>query len=461
MTPSTVAPPAAFPVTRIRGRAAVDWLRPARLDPLPVFRRMRAELGEVILFSVPRRDFLITFRPEDVEFLLVPGATKTVKGHALQRSRRLFGDGLLTSEGELHKRQRRLAQPAFQPRHLDPYAEPMVRHSQRAVETLLAGRSDLERVTSTLTLDVAAETMFGTTLDAEERTRLASAMDVVRDQFGESLHPLAPLYDHLPIARTRRARRAVRDIDSVVDRIIRERREAPDLADRGDLLSLFMAARDSAAGGDGKGMSEALLRDESVTLLLAGHETTANALAWALWLLATHPEELALVRAELDERCGGRLPGIEDVGQLPHLRRVIAETLRLYPPGPALARRTTEALTLPSGVRVEAGCEIVLPIHMIHRDPDWFPDAEVFRPSRFAAGMPPSGWPRHVWVPFGGGRRVCIGQAFAMMEMELVLAVVLGAVDLHVEPDQHVRPKAAFTLSPESGIFVTATPRVP
>jgi len=376
------------------------------------------------------------------------------KGLGLQRTRFVLGNGLLTSEGEFHLRQRRLAQPAFHRERIARYAEEMVARTEVVASSWRDGQSlDLARAMHQLTLDIVGRTLFGVDLQGRA-AELGKALTAVLDSFSIWLILFGErLYD-LPIPRMRRAKQAVPALDAAIYAIIEEHRRAG--RDQGDLLSMLMAARD--AEGDGSGMTDAQLRDEVMTLILAGHETTANALAWTWWFLAQHPEIDARLAAEVRDACGDRPITMADLPNLPYTRAVFSEAMRLRPPAYATSREVIEPIVL-GGQAIPIGAQVVVSPWVTQRDSRWWTEPLRFDPDRWLA---PRAEPnhRHAYFPFGGGTRVCIGEQFAWTEGILVIAALVRRWRFRLTvPATAVRPQAAVTLRPAPGIPVVCERR--
>ena len=400
------------------------------------------------------RTILLASHPDLAREVLTGHPRSLRKGLGLQRTRFVLGNGLLTSEGEFHLRQRRLAQPAFHRERIARYAEEMVARTEMVAASWRDGQSlDLARAMHHLTLDIVGRTLFGVDLQGRA-AELGKALTAVLDSFSIWLILFGErLYD-LPIPRMRRAKQAVPALDAAIYAIIEEHRRSG--RDQGDLLSMLMAARD--AEGDGSGMTDAQLRDEVMTLILAGHETTANALAWTWWFLAQHPEIDVRLAAEVRDACGDRPITMADLPNLPYTRAVFSEAMRLRPPAYATSREVIEPIVL-GGQAIPVGAQVIVSPWVTQRDPRWWTEPLRYDPDRWLA---PRAEPnhRHAYFPFGGGTRVCIGEQFAWTEGILVIAALVRRWRFCLTvPATAVRPQAAVTLRPAPGIPVVCERR--
>jgi len=430
------------PRTRWPGGQMVAFQR----DPVGFLARLAREHGDVAQFRIgPQRAFLLN-HPDLVRDLLVTHHERFHKGRALQRSKRLLGEGLLTSEEEFHRRQRRLAQPAFHRQRINSYGATMVEYAERAASRWRDGQSlDISREMMRLTLAIVGKTLFDTDVESEA-DEVGEALTEVMEMFGYLMLPYTEVLERLPLPQTRRFNRARARLDSVVYRIIEDRRRAGD--DRGDLLSMLLLASDEE--GDRTGMTDEQLRDEAMTIFLAGHETTANALSWAWYLLAQHPEVEGRLHEELDAvLAGGRPPAVEDVPALRYTEMVVAETMRLYPPAWAVGRLAV-ADHEAGGYHIPRGSLVLVSQYVMHRDPRYFPDPERFDPERFTAEAKASR-PAFAYFPFGGGVRRCIGEGFAWMEAALILASLARRWRMRLPPGRRVEPQPRITLRPGKG----------
>jgi cytochrome P450 len=440
------------PPDRFFGIPMADRLRRDRLGTLAWLAR---EYGDIVSFRVGRQPFVLLNHPDYVEDMLITRNRIFKKGRALEQAKRLLGNGLLTSEGDHHRRQRRLAQPAFHKQRMVGYAQTMIAHAARMADRWQTGDTfDVSAEMNRLTLTIVGETLFGTDVEADA-TGVRDAMTTVFEAFPLTMSPFSAVLERLPLPVIRRYRRAQAHLDRVMFRMIEERRARPD--DRGDLLSMLLLASDDE--GDGGGMSDTQVRDEAMTLFLAGHETTANALAWTWLLLARNPDVEQRLHDEVDAVVGSRAPAPEDVARLPYARMVLAESMRYYPPAWAIGRRALETFEI-GGYTVAEGAIVLVSQYLIHHDPRFFPDPERFDPSRWLSVQVKTR-PKYSYFPFGGGTRVCIGEAFAWTEGVLVLATLARRWRLESLESGPVAMQPVITLRPARGIRMRAVARRP
>jgi len=425
-----------------RGGLPLRSLLAFRRDPLSFLARVQRAHGDVAAFRFgPRRLYLLS-HPDLVRDVFVTHHRNFIKSLALQRARVLLGTGLLTSEGDFHLRQRRMAQPAFHRDRVAALAATMAAYAGRAGDGWSAGREmDVVREMNRLTLAIAGDTLFGADVEGEAE-EVARALDAALGMFDRLTNPFGILLDRLPLPGTIRLRKARAALDATIYGIIERRRASP--VDRGDLLSLLLAARDDE--GDGGGMTDEQLRDEALTLFLAGHETTANALAWSWHLLAANPDAEARLHAEVDAVVGDRLPTADDYPRLPYTRAVFAESMRLYPPAWTVGREPLEDFAA-GGYRIPAGTVVMMSPWVVHRDPRWWSDPDRFDPGRWTPEAE-AALPRFAYFPFGGGPRKCIGEGFAWMEGVIVLATVARRWRLRPAPGAVVTTAPSITLRP-------------
>jgi cytochrome P450 len=434
--------PPARTVPTVRRAWPGQLLLELQRDPLAFFQRAQAAHGDVVRFSFGRETVYLLSHPDLVRDVLLTHAQKFHKGLGLERARILLGDGLLTSEEGVHLRQRRLIQPAFHKGRIATYATAMVDAALATADRWTDGAElDVAQEMARLTLKAVAKTLF----DAEVEGAAADIGQALTDTlglFGALSLPFGNLVLLLPLPAVRRFRRGRARLDAEVMRIISQRRA--ENRDRGDLLSMLLAARDE----EGQPMSDAQLRDEAMTLFLAGHETTANGLAWAFHLLAENPGVERALNQELTSVLGGRRPLPEDAVRLPLTTAVFSEALRLYPPAYVLGRRALEPLTLSDGTLLPKGALAVLSPYVVHRDARWFPEPLRVDTSRWTAEAK-AGRHRFAYFPFGAGTRSCVGEAFAWMEGTLMLAVLASRWRLEPLPGRTARTAPSITLRPK------------
>ncbi len=421
-----------------------------RRDMLGFFRRHAREYGDAVSFRFANRRVMLLSHPDLIEEVLVERHRQFTKHYALQLLRPTVGNGLLTSEGEFWLRQRRLIQPAFARERIDAYGPIMVEHTRRLIEDWRPGeRRDLHDDMVRLTLGIVAKTLMDVDL-SEDFNHVSAAQDVVLADFRNRFKTI-PLPFWLPTPGNLRLKQAVARLDAVIHRIIEQRRAAGE--DHGDFLSALLRARDAE---DGRGMSDRQVRDEVMTMLLAGHETTANALSWLWYLLGRHPRVEEKLLAELREKLGDREARPEDVPRLPYTACVIHETMRLFPPAYAFGRRAVCDTEI-GPYAVPAGTNVLMSQWVMHRDERWFENPEEFLPERWENGLAKT-VSKYVYFPFGAGPRVCIGQQFAHMELVLILATFLRRIAFRLEAEE-IRPWPSVTLRPAGGVHALVEPR--
>jgi len=398
----------------------------------------------------PYRIILVS-DPDAIEYVLSTGARNFSKHFALRINPLILGNGLLTSEGDFWRRQRRLIQPAFQRSRLGSYGPAFVSLTQRMLERWQPGRQvDILTEMERLTLDIAGKTLFGADVEDDARD-VGAALKVAQDCFIARFGSLIRLPLSWPTPGNIRLRRAVRQLDTILYRIIDERRRSN--TDRDDVLSLLLTAQEE----DGSRMTAQQLRDEAMTLFLAGHETTALTLSWAWACLGQNPEADGKLAAEVKEVLGERLPTADDLPRLRYTEWIVMETLRLYPPAYIIGREALTACEV-GGYPVPKGMTVLMCQWVMHRDPRFFDQPEKFRPERWAEGLAQR-IPKYAYFPFGGGPRLCIGNTFATMEAVLVLATIAQKYRFTVLPEHPILPAANFTLRPMHGVKARLTSR--
>ncbi len=428
-----------------------------RRNPAEFFVRMAREYGDFVHFRIgPRRLFLLN-HPDHVRDLLVTQARNFTKGETLQRGKILLGEGLLTSEGEFHLRQRRLAQPAFHRQRISSYAEVMARSAARACERWQNGALlDLHKEMMRLTLAIVGKTLFDADVEAEA-DEVGAAMSDILGLFNFLMLPFSKAFENLPLPPIRNFHRARARLDATIYRMIADRRASG--RDHGDLLSLLLLAQDTE--GDGTAMSDQQVRDEAMTLFIAGHETTANALTWTWYLLSQNPGVEAKLHGEVDSVLGrgaaARLPRADDFPNLPYTEMVFTEAMRLYPPAWAIGRRALRDVEI-AGYHIPSKSVVVVSPWVMHRDARFYPEPERFDPQRWTPESR-AARPKYSYFPFGAGPRQCIGEPFAWMEGVLLLATIAQRWRLRLAPGQRVEIHPQITLRPKYGMRMIASQR--
>jgi cytochrome P450 len=414
-------------------------------DSLGFITRCR-KFGDVVRSRFLYVHAYFLYNADDIEALLTTKAKSFRKAGSLRSPffARLVGNGLVTSEGDFWRRQRRLAQPAFHRQRISTYGEVMVDYAQRAIDKWRPGEEiDISKDMTRLTLEIVVKTLF----DAD----VSNDADHVGAMLSEVVKPFASqatlkwiLDNRLPTPGHRRYFKAVSEIDRIVFRIISDRRASK--SDEGDLLSMLLQAQDD----DGSQMNDAQLRDEVMTLFLAGHETTALALSWSWYLLATHPEAEAKFHAEIDEVLQGRAPTVDDLRKLTYTEMIAKEAMRLYPPAYAVGREALEDTEI-GGFRVPKGSQVFAFQWVTHRDERYFERPDKFEPERWTPERSER-LPKYAYFPFGGGPRQCIGNYFAMMEVVLLMATIGQRFRFSLAPNHKVEVLPVLSLRPKNGI---------
>ena len=445
-----------WPTTRKRFPAGpaeglTHWsFGPLNNHPLEYFKKIAHDYGDIAGLRVLNFKTIFINHPDLIEQVLVTNARKYTKGKVLRANRHVFGEGLLTSEGDFWLRQRRLAQPAFHRVRIASYAATMVEYTERLLDGWKSGEErDAHREMMRLTLQIVGKTLFDADVerDAQEVGKSLELLLEVGADFRRTI--FVPHW--LPTPANLRVKREVRQIEKILYRIIAERRASG--RDAGDLLSMLLHAQDE----DGSRMTDRQLRDETITLFLAGHETTASTLSWTWWLLAQNPVVEAKLHSELDSVLGDRSPTLEDLSNLVYTGHVITESLRLYPAAWGMARLVVEDHEI-AGYPVTKGMGVAMAQWVVHRDPRWYDVPEEFRPERWEDDLLKR-LPRFAYFPFGGGPRQCIGNTFALMEATLILATIARKFRLLLVPNHPVVPLASITLRPRHGVRVTLESR--
>jgi cytochrome P450 len=412
-------------------------------NPLRFLREMADEHGDVVQMSLVGTPWFMLNHPADIEQALVKLSKSMGRDAYVEVLERTLGLGLLTADGELWKRQRKLMAQAFTPKRIESYAETMVEVADAGLPWRDGDTINIHDEMSRLAMEVVAKVLFGTGIEADDVELVHDSMETVAAFYANTPEAIAKIPAWVPTPRNVALKNAVARIDGLIYRIIAERRRGEA---REDLLGTLLAACDD----DGDKMSDQQLRDEAVTLFLAGHETTALALAHTLYVVSKHPHVVAQLQQEVDEVLGGALPDHRSVRKLSYTERVIKEGMRLYPPAWTTGREALEDVEI-GGYHIPKGSQLLMSQWIVHRDPRWFPNPEAFDPDRWKPERTEA-LPRYGYFPFGGGPRVCIGNHFAMMEATLLLAIVVQRFSLELLPGQQLDLMASVTLRAKKGM---------
>jgi cytochrome P450 len=439
-------------------------------NPILLFEHLR-RYGRAAHYRILFRDVVLLHDPSDIREVLVDKAASFGKDRTQKRMKILLGEGLITSDGEAHKRGRRIAAPAFHRQRIQRYAGQIVEIADALCAQWRPGEPmDIAAEMMRLALRITARTLFDTEVTPEIHV-INDQVNIIMDLYNYLIAmPRAELLLNSPLPGMRRFRHAKERLDEVVDGMIRARMEearrseggtsrSRGLEERHDLLSMLLASRDDQVEGDGLKLSADELRDQVLTLFLAGYETVANALAWTWLLLGQNPQPERQMHEELDAVLAGRLPTLEDLPRLEYTSMVLAESMRLYPPAWAMGREALEDVAI-GPYRLPKGTMIFFSQYIVQRDPRWFPHPERFWPERFTPEAKDAR-PRFAYFPFGGGGRQCIGESFATMEATLALATIAQRWRLALVPGQTVEPQPKITLRPKGGIRGVPIPREP
>ncbi|MCO6509179.1 MAG: cytochrome P450 [Aridibacter famidurans] len=417
------------------------------------FLREMAALGDVTHMQLFRMPAYLLNHPDLARDLLVNSNSKFVKGRALQRAKMLLGEGLLTSEGEAHLRQRRMIQPAFHKDRIASYAQTMSGEAVRIRKEWKNGSTlDMDREMMRLTLRIVGRTLFGVDVDGDAEEVGAAMTDLI-ESFDFLLIPFSEHLEKLPIPPANRCRRAIATLDRVIYGFIEERRM--DLSDEGDLLSMLLLARDEDDGGV---MTDKQVRDEAITLFLAGHETTANALTFTWYLLSQNPDAESRLHDEIDSVLGGRAPSFEDIPDLKFTEAVLAESMRLFPPAWAVGRLAAEEHEF-GGYNVPKGALVLISPFVMHRDERFWERPDDFIPERWETQSVKEASRKFIYLPFSRGVRSCIGEGFAWTEGILAIAAIARKWRFRLAEGQKLGLKPLMTLRPAYGMRMVAEKR--
>lgn len=432
---------------------ALDILR----DPLEPMKRMNRAGDKLLAFKFFGAPSYMATHPDSVREVLVTKARYFRKADAeMALMGRFMGKGLVTNNDHaFHKQQRKLAQPAFHMQRITTYADVIVDYTQAMLDEWSIGEvRDIRREMAELTMYVVSKTLFDADRDSmsDSARDLAKAIESFQDVTDSNFGLPIPLPAWLPTKRNRTFKKSKAFVDATLLQIIQERRESGE--DKGDLLSMLLAAQDE----QGSGMDDAQLLDEVITLFAAGHETTSNALMWTWYLLSQHPNVMERLRDEVTDVLGDRNPTLADLRELPYVEMVIKEAMRVYPPVYALNGRLANEDVEIVGHTIPKGSYVLVSTYGLHHDPRYFEEPERFDPERFSAENEPS-IPKYAYIPFGAGPRVCIGNSFAMMEAQLILATMVRQVELEILPLQTIEPLTQITMSNKTGMHMRVVGR--
>lgn len=433
-----------------RGHFLLGSLPEFARDVLGFHLRARRQFGEVVRVRVAGRTIYLINSPELINEVLVTQQRNFIKHSFFWRHvTAIFGKGLVTNEGESWLRQRRLMAPSFHRERIASYAETMVHHTQVMLETWRAGDvRDVHQDMMALTLRIVAEVLFNADIE-RDIAAVNDSFEAVAKEIAARFRRPVFIPDWVPTPGNRRYRAGVSKLNDLVFRIIREHHENGAMGT--DLLATLMQVRDE----HGNAMSDQQLRDEAVTLLLAGHETTALALSWSFYLLSLNPQVADKLEEELERELAGQAPGVGDLKTLRYTEAVILEAMRVFPPAFGIGREAVNDCEI-GGYHVPAGTTIFMSAWVVHRDPRFYEEPDAFRPERWLDGLADR-LPRHAYMPFGGGPRICIGNNFAMMEAILLLASIAQRYRLEKITDAAILPFPSITLRPTGGVPLRVT----
>ncbi len=411
------------------------------------------EYGDIAFFNIGSRKIYLLSHPDLIQQVLITDNRKFTKSRALKRSKVVVGEGLLTVEGNTHLNRRRLLQPAFHTKSIKTYADTIIDTTAEKVDRWEYNKSiDIHKEMMGLTLAIVTKTLFGTETKSES-DEIGECLTTIVKQFPRMLFPYSEYLDNLPIPSIRNFKQSLTKLDEIIHSLIEERRGEEN--EKNDILSTLIKAQDEESG---IGLTNDELRDEAMTLFIAGQETTANALVWTIYLLCTNPAIKLKFQEELDCILNKDLPSFEDLNKLEYTNMVFKEALRLYPPAWNVARHAIDDYKIDEYI-VPSGSDIYMSPYVVHHDERFFPEPFKFYPDRWKEEHI-SSLPRFAYFPFGGGPRRCIGESFAIMEGVLIIAIIFSKYDVELTPGQKIVPNALITIRPKYGMKVNLKKRV-
>lgn len=439
--------PNLFELPGPEGNTIVGNLAQLGEDPLGFLTHCGTNYQDIVPIRLGLSDACLLTQPNHIEQVL-KDRESFIKSRGFRALQTLLGEGLLTSEGETWFRQRRLAQPIFHQKRINGYGETMVARTQQMLQTWQDQETrDIHADMMRLTLNIVMKTIFDQEVTIGESSKIAHALDVAMDWFDSKRKQNFLIWEWFPRPENIRYKTAIEEMDQTIYALIQHRRQSSKKGE--DLLSMLMAAEDA---DDGSRMSDKQLRDEVATLMLAGHETTANALSWTWMLLCQYPHIQRQLHEELDQVLSGHSPTIEVLPKLRYAKQIIKEAMRLFPPVALIGREAMQDYNIDDCL-IPEGCLVIISQWVMHRNPRFFKEPDQFKPERWTDEFEKQ-LPRGVYIPFGDGPRICIGQGFAMMEAILLLSTIAQKYEVTLAPDCNIVPQPSITLRPEHGIRV-------
>lgn len=423
-------------------------------DMLGFLVRVKEEYGDIAYYKIGTRKMYLLSNPEDIKDVLITHNRNFTKSRALQRAKIALGDGLLTNEGASHIKQRKIIQPIFHHKRIRGYGNTMAEYTRGLTDAWESGSVlDIHEEMMRLTMAIVAKTLFDADVDSES-DEIGKSLTSLVTLFPRLLFPFSEYLDKLPLPGNKRCEDAIEHLDKIIYGLIEERRNG--IGGREDLLSMLLEAQDEE--GSGTWMSDKQVRDEALTLFLAGQETMANSLSWTFYLISQHPEIEKRVHEEIVSVLDGRPPALEDLGKLSYTQKVFKEALRLYPPAWGVARRAIEDYTV-GGYFVPAGTDVLMSQFVVHRDARFYNEPLRFDPGRWTQEFE-AALPKFAYFPFGGGPRRCIGEPFAWMEGVIIIASVMADWKMYLVPNQKIVPEALITIRPKNGMKMIVEKRL-